>query len=166
MFVIVFTTGVSMAVVSQLFSTSVSSIYVSLSKSNQGVYGCPFHVFSKVSVPTRISTDPGHGTRIDWVYSYFRMSWNIEAFLLCVFTFTKSPSGPPWNEGYRPKVHHETSVLEVPVQEQTLTQFYYSSTNTFITCSLYTVRRCRTSPGTPDLRVRLGCLQGSTQNGM
>ena len=26
-------------------------------------YGCPFHVFSKVS-PTRISTDPGHSTRI------------------------------------------------------------------------------------------------------
>ena len=47
-----------------------------------------------------------------------------------------------------------------------LTQFYYSSTNTFITCSLYTVRRCHTSPGAPDLRARLGCLQGSTRNGM
>ena len=52
------------------------------------------------------------------IYSYFRMSWNIEAFSLCVFTFTKSPSGPPWNEGHRPKVRHETSVLEVPAQEQ------------------------------------------------
>ena len=35
-----------------------------------------------------------------------------------VFTSTKSPRGPPWNEGHRPKVHHETSVLEVPAQEQ------------------------------------------------
>ena len=38
------------------------------------------------------------------------------------------------------------------------------STNTFITCSLYTVRRCHTSPGAPDLWARLGCHQGSTQN--
>ena len=30
----------------------------------------------------------------------------------------KSPSGPPWNEGHQPKVHHETSVFEVPAQEQ------------------------------------------------
>ena len=51
-------------------------------------------------------------------YSYFRMSWNIEAFSLCVFTFTKSPRGPPWNEGHRPKVRHKTSVLEVPAQER------------------------------------------------
>ena len=45
-------------------------------------------------------------------------SWAVEAFSLCVFTFTKSPRGPPWNEGHRPKVHHETSVLEVPAQER------------------------------------------------
>ena len=36
------------------------------------------------------------------------------------------------------------------------TQFYSSSTNTFITCSLYTVHRYRTSPGAPDLQVRVG----------
>ena len=89
-------------------------------------------------------------------YSYFLTSWNIEAFSLCVFTSTKSPRGPPWNEGHRPKVHHETSVLEVPAQEQHEHSFYSSSTNTFITCSLYTVRRYRTSPGAPDLRARLG----------
>ena len=51
-------------------------------------------------------------------YSYFRMSWNIEAFSLCVFTSTNSPRGSPWNEGHRPKVRHKTSVLEVPAQEQ------------------------------------------------
>ena len=44
-------------------------------------------------------------------------TWAVEAFSLC-FTFTKSPKGPPWNEGHRPKVRHETSVLEVPAQEQ------------------------------------------------
>ena len=51
-------------------------------------------------------------------YSYSQRSWKIEAFSLCYFTFTKSPSGPPWNKGYQPKVRHKTSVLEVPVQEQ------------------------------------------------
>ena len=30
----------------------------------------------------------------------------------------KSPRGPPWNEGHRPRVRHETSVFEVPAQEQ------------------------------------------------
>ena len=32
-------------------------------------------------------------------------SWAVEAFSLCVFTLLlpKSPSGPPWNEGHRPK---------------------------------------------------------------
>ena len=34
------------------------------------------------------------------------------------FTSTKSPRGPPWNEGHWPKVRHKTSVLEVPAQEQ------------------------------------------------
>ena len=43
---------------------------------------------------------------------------------------------------------------------------YFSSSNIFITCSLYTVRRHCTSPGAPDLGTRLGWLQGSTQNGM
>ena len=84
-------------------------------------------------------------------YSYFRMSWNIEAFSLCVFTSTKSPRGPPWNEGHRPKVCHETSVLEVPAQEQHEHSFYSSSTNMFITCSLYMAHRYCTSLGAPDL---------------
>ena len=43
--------------------------------------------------------------------------------LVVCFTFTKSSSGPPWNEGHWPKVRHETSVLEVPVQEQPLHSF-------------------------------------------
>ena len=86
--------------------------------------------------------------------------------VVCVFTSTKSPRGPPWNEGHRPRVRHETSVLEVPAQEQHEHSFCSSSTNAFITYSLYTVRRYRTSPGTPDLRARLGWLQGSTGSGM
>ena len=43
-----------------------------------------------------------------------------------------------------------------PSSGTTLTQFYSSSTNTFITCSLYTVHRWYTSPGAPDLQARLG----------
>ena len=35
-----------------------------------------------------------------------------------VFTSSNSPRDPPWNEGHRPKVRHETSVLKVPAQEQ------------------------------------------------
>ena len=82
-------------------------------------------------------------TRRDCVfYSYFQGSWKIEAFSLCfVFTSTKSPRGPPWNEGHRPKVRHETSILEVPAQEQHEHSFCSSSSNTFITCFLYTVHR-------------------------
>ena len=68
-----------------------------------------------------------------------------------VFTSTKSPRGPRWNEGHRPKVRQETSVLEVPAQEQHEHSFFSSSSNTFITCFLYTVHRYRTSPGAPDL---------------
>ena len=83
-----------------------------------------------------------------------------------IFTSTKSPRGSPWNEGHWPKVRHETSVFEVPVQEQHEHSFFSSSTNTFITGSLYTVRGYHTSPGAPDLRARLGWLQGSTRNGM
>ena len=36
-------------------------------------------------------------------YSYFRMSWNIEAFLLCVLLLPNLRVVPPWNEGHRPK---------------------------------------------------------------
>ena len=119
--------------------------------------------FSK-SISTRISTDPGHSTRIDWVELYYSFTptantepWAVEAFSLCSFyLLPNSPSGPPWNKGHRPKVRHETSVFEVPVQEQHEHSFYSSSTNTFITGSLYMVRECRTSPGAPDLWARLG----------
>ena len=71
--------------------------------------------------------------------------------IVYVFTSTKSPRGPPWNEGHRPKVRHETSVLEVLAQEQHEHSFCSSSSNTFITCFLYMVHRYHTSPGAPDL---------------
>ena len=114
--------------------------------------------FSKVSVPTRISTDPGHGTRTDCVfYPYFQGFMEGRSLLVVyVFTSSDSPRGPPWNEGHRPKVRHETSVLEVPAQEQHEHSFRSSSTNAFISYSLYTVCRYCTSPGAPDLRARLG----------
>ena len=50
--------------------------------------------------------------------------------LLVVFGFyffPTPPSGPPWNEGHRPRVHHETSVLEVlaPGTTRTLLLFKF-----------------------------------------
>ena len=45
-------------------------------------------------------------------------SWAVEAFSLCVFTSTKSPRKSPTERRAPPKVRHETSVFEVPAQEQ------------------------------------------------
>ena len=45
---------------------------------------------------------------------------------------------PRGMKGTGPKVRHETSVLEVPAQEQHEHSFCSSFTNVFITCSLYT----------------------------
>ena len=50
--------------------------------------------------------------------------------LLVVFDFYFFPtplSGPPWNEGHWPRVHHETSVLEVlaPGTTRTLLLFKF-----------------------------------------
>ena len=79
-----------------MFSTSMSSIYVSLSLFNQGVYGCPFHVSSKslfqLGSPLILVMAP---ELTGFFYSYFRMSWNIEAFSLCVFTSTKMKGTGP-----------------------------------------------------------------------
>ena len=64
--------------------------------------------------------------------------------LLVVYVFNSYQTlrvGPPWNEGHRPKVRHETSVLETLAQEQHEHSFYSSSTNTFINgflCTWYT----------------------------
>ena len=74
-----------------------------------------------------------------------KVSWKVEAFSLCMFltSSSNSPRGPPWNEGHRPKVRHETSVLEVPAQEQHEHSFCSSFTNTvyYYIFSMYTVRR-------------------------
>ena len=51
-------------------------------------------------------------------HSYSQWLLGSRSLLVVCFTSTKSPRGPPWNEGHRPKVCHETSVLEVPAQEQ------------------------------------------------
>ena len=94
----------------------------------------------------------------DWVLLLLFPNVMEDRSLLVVYVFTSSnsPRGPPWNEGHQPKVRHETSVLEVPAQEQHEHSFCSSSTNAFITYSPYRVRRYCTSLGTPDLRARLG----------
>ena len=52
-------------------------------------------------------------------YSYFRRFTEHRSLLVVyVLTSYQTPSGPPWNEGQRPKVRHETSVLETLAQEQ------------------------------------------------
>ena len=88
-------------------------------------------------------------------YSYFLLFREHRSLLVVFLLLPKSPSGPPWNEGHWPRVRHETSVFEVRAQEPHEHSFYSSSTNTFITCSLYTVHRYRISPGAPDLGTRL-----------
>ena len=55
-----------------------------------------------------------------------KVSWKVEAFSLCMFLLLPTlREGPPWNEGHRPKVHHETDVLEVPASGTTQTQFLF-----------------------------------------
>ena len=145
-FSVIFITGMSIAAVSQLFSSNVECLcliqylqlkclwlqfsscfqcfqlvraastfpLVNLTKVSTAAHSM---YFPKSSVPTRISTDPGHGTRIVgggilFYYAFFtptaecRVLGTVEAFSLCVFTSIKSPRGPPWNEGHRPKVRH------------------------------------------------------------
>ena len=53
-------------------------------------------------------------------YPYFQGFMEGRSLLVVyVFTSPDSPRGPPWNEGHRPKVRHETSVLEVPASGTT-----------------------------------------------
>ena len=58
-------------------------------------------MYFQVSVPTRISTDPGHGTRIVsghcpiLTLTANAESWAVEAFSLCVFTSTKISEWSP-----------------------------------------------------------------------
>ena len=100
-----------------------------------------------------------HTLATGWVfYSYFQGFMEGRSLLVVfVLTSTNSPRGPPWNEGHRPKVRHETSVLEVPAEEQHEHSFCSSFTNTvYFVFSMYTVRRYRTSPGAPDLWAGVG----------
>ena len=53
-------------------------------------------------------------------YPYFQGFMEGRSLLVVyVFTSPDSPRGPPWNEGHRPKVRHETDVLEVPASGTT-----------------------------------------------
>ena len=87
-----------------MFSTSMSSVYVSLSLFNQGVYGCPFHVFSKslfqLRSPLILVTAPESTASS---YSYFRMSWNIEAFSLCFYFYQNLRVVPHGMKGTGPE---------------------------------------------------------------
>ena len=141
-----------------MFSTSMSSVYISLSLFNQGVYGCPFHVFFKslfqLGSPLILVTAP---ELTGSSYSYLLASQNIEAFSLCMFlTSTKLTEWSPMERRAPAQDSSRDQCIRDPSSGTTRTQFHSNTINTFITCSLYTVRRYCTSPGAPDLQARLG----------
>ena len=81
-----------------------SSVYVSLSLFNQGVYGCPFHVFSKflfqLGSPLILVTAPELSASF---FSYFQGSWKIEAFSLCFYFYQNLREVPHGTKGTGPK---------------------------------------------------------------
>ena len=86
-----------------------------------------------------------------------KVSWKVEAFSLCMFlllpTLREVPHG---TKGTGPKFVMRPVYWRSQLQDQQEHSFCSSSTNAFISCSLYTVHRYCTSPGAPDLRVGLG----------
>ena len=98
----------------------------------------------------------------------FKVSWKVGAFSLCmVFTSPRlSRAVPHGTKGTGPGFVTRPVYSRSQLQEQHEHYCCSSSTDVFISYSIYTVRRYRTSPGAPDLRARLGWLQGSTRNGM
>ena len=86
-----------------------------------------------------------------------KVSWKVEAFSLCMFllllTLREVPHG---TKGTGPRFVTRPVYSRSQPQEQHEHSFCSSSTNAFISYSLYTVRRYCTSPGAPDLRMRLG----------
>ena len=141
-----------------MFSTSMNSVYVSLSLFNQGVYGCPFHVFSKslfqLGSPLILVMAP------ELTASFTptsKVSWKVEAFSLCMFLlFPTLREVPHGMKGTGPKFVTRPVYSRSQLQEQQEHSFCSSSTYAFISCSLYTVHRYCTSLGTPDLRAGLG----------
>ena len=65
-------------------SIDMDSVYIYSSKLNQSIYGCPVPCIFQVFVPTRVPTDPGHGTRICWALLLPNVM-EIGAFSLCYF---------------------------------------------------------------------------------
>ena len=94
---------------------------VNLTKVSTAAHSMYFPRFQfQLGSPLILVTAPGlcRGL-LSFLYSYCqRQVLGSRSLLVVCFTSTKSPRGPPWNEGHRPKVPHETSVLEVPAQEQ------------------------------------------------
>ena len=75
-------------------------------------------------VPYHVTCPMMHFVRV--FYPYFQGFMEGRSLLVVyVFTSPDSPRGPPWNEGHRPKVRHETDVLEVPASGTTRTQFLF-----------------------------------------
>ena len=85
-------------------------------------------------------------------------SWKVRAFSLCmVFTSSRlSRAVPHGTKGTSPEFVTRPVYSRSQLQEQHEHYCCSSSTDAFISYSIYTVCRYRTSPGAPDLRARLG----------
>ena len=77
-----------------------------------------------------------------------KVTWKVEAFSLCmVFTFLRfSREVPHGTKGTGPRFVTRPMYSRSQLQEQHEHSFCSKSTNAFISCSLYTVRRYCTSP--------------------
>ena len=87
-----------------------------------------------------------------------KVTRKVGAFSLCmVFTSLRlSQEVPHGMKGTGPRFVMRPMYSRSQLQEQHEHSFCSKSTNAFIPCSLYTVRRYCTSLGAPDLRARLG----------
>ena len=142
-----------------MFSTSMNSVYVSLSLFNQGVYGCPFHVFSKslfqLGSPLILVTAPEFDRVFLLLFPNIMESRSL--LVVYVFNFYQTLQVVPHGmKGTGPEFITRPVYLRSQLRNNTNTISTLVLLIHFISCSLYTVRRYHTSPGAPDLWTRLG----------
>ena len=102
-----------------------SSVYVSLSLFNQGVYGSPFHVFSKslfqLGSPLILVMAP---ELTSFSYSYFLpFQVSIEAFLLCFYFYQNLRVVPHGTKGTGPEFVTRPVYLRSQLRNNTNTVF-------------------------------------------
>ena len=142
-----------------MFSTSKNSIYVSLSLFNQGVYGCPFHVFSKSLFQLGSLLILVTAPEFDRVFLLLFPNVMESRSLLIVYVFNFYQTlqvVPHGTKGTGPEFVTRPVYLRSQLRNNTNTISTLVLLIHFISCSLYMVCRYHTSPGAPDLWTRLG----------